>query len=423
MAYQSLQYDKLTTPHFLFFLQSVFCGVRKDEEFVRREMSENCRVSIKPHEIARNDLRSQSLDLLRFPLAVVILIIHTFDIQELAIHGQEYSVNIYSGFVAINHFISGFLRQQSVPIYFFISGFVFFLGRDWTTKIYIRKLKNRVHTLLIPYVIWNTVALLLPLIYLLPCFSALFPNVHKLEWDFSLSRIFSSYWNLPQEINNFGNIWGTTAPIDGPLWFIRDLMIVVLCTPILYWLLKRVRHYLIWLLGILWFMVVYFDLGRVDQLLSAFFFFSWGAYMSVNGKDMLAEFGRFSRWTNILYPLLALFYITAAYCWPEVAVTIRLNILVGLIFAYNLAVWLLKCGICKVNRFLASSSFFIYITHGIIIALVLKGVFYLIRPDSGFSVFLVYALAVGVTLTFLLMSFYLLRRYTPGLLKVMTGRK
>ncbi len=76
----------------------------------------------------KNDLRSQSLDLLRFPLAVVVLTIHTFSTDGFTIQGNSVSLDDFPILLETNYFINAFLRGQSVPIYFFISGFVFFLG-------------------------------------------------------------------------------------------------------------------------------------------------------------------------------------------------------------------------------------------------------------------------------------------------------
>lgn len=84
-------------------------------------------------------LRSQSLDLLRFPLAVVILLIHVFSTEGIVFQGNTLSFDSYPFFLFINRFIDGFLRGQSVPIYYFISGFVFFLGGKLTKDIYINK--------------------------------------------------------------------------------------------------------------------------------------------------------------------------------------------------------------------------------------------------------------------------------------------
>ena len=90
----------------------------------------------------RTDSRSQALDLLRFPLAVVILTVHVFGTGVLAVHGVEYSLENIPVMSGVMGFINAFLRDQSVPIYFFISGYVFFLGREFTGEVYLAKLKN-----------------------------------------------------------------------------------------------------------------------------------------------------------------------------------------------------------------------------------------------------------------------------------------
>lgn len=172
--------------------------------------------------MSRNDLRSQSLDLLRFPLAVVVLAIHTFSTEGFKIHGTMVSFENMPVVLEVNHFIDGFLRGQSVPIYFFISGFVFFLGIELTKEKYIQKLKNRMKTLLIPYIIWNVIAVLWMLLRFLPCFSSLFPNIHKVQLDFSLSAVLETFWNakegifiMPASVDEV--VTNSTYPQDVPL--------------------------------------------------------------------------------------------------------------------------------------------------------------------------------------------------------------
>lgn len=374
----------------------------------------------------RNDLRTQSLDLLRFPLVVIVLTIHVFTTQGFTFRGTEYSFETMPILLTVNHFIDGFLRGQSVPIYFFISGYVFFLGIELTKESYTKKLKNRMKTLLIPYIIWNAIAILLQLFYFLPWFSSIFPNLDRMNLDLSPSAIFYSFWDIRK-----GILGGPTSivgdgiyPQDIPLWFVRDLMIVVVCTPILYWLLKRTRYYMVALLGVWWFVLSYWHVGHFNMLSTAFFFFSWGAYMSVYKKDMFVEFGRFFKTSIILYPLLALLYVASIDYYPEISSTLkRLNVLVGLLFAYNVSAWLLSHNICKASRFLASSSFFIYVSHYLICGQILKILFYFIRPSTDIGMLIIYFLTVLVTITLLLLTFYLLRRYTPAFLKVLAGRK
>ncbi len=378
----------------------------------------------------RSDLRSQSLDLLRFPLAVVVLTIHTFSSEGFSVHGVSVSFENMPFFMELNHFIDGFLRGQSVPIYFFISGYVFFLGVELTREKYTKKLRNRVKTLLIPYAIWNVVAISMLLFRRLPFLSSIFPIAHKSQLDFSLSAILETFWDSSK------GIWVDTQssvepagvaiyPADCPLWFVRDLMIVVLCAPLLYWILRHIRHWFVLFLGVLWFIFANYEtLGRTNQLLIAFFFFSWGAYMSVNKKDMMREFNRFFKPSMVGYPLLGLLYVVSVHYCPDFTGTIKsLNVLVGLFFAYNMASRLLVHKVCKVSPFLASASFFIYVTHSLVCVDLLKALFLLFHPTDDLGMFLICALTVIITIGMLLLTFYLMRCYAPGLLKVIAGRK
>ncbi len=370
--------------------------------------------------------RQQALDLLRFPLALVVLTIHTWSLNGFYLQGELVNLQNYPFFREVNYWIDGFLRGQSVPIYFFISGFVFFFGIEWNRTTYLRKLKNRVKTLLIPYLVWNAAAIVLLIIRDLPIFDDFQP--YDADFQFSFQALLSCFWNYT------GNFYPATAdlqpstnlifPFNIPLWFLRDLMIVVLCTPLLYRLLKWAGIRAVVGIGLLWFTTGYWDLGHANQLMDAFFFFSWGAYMSIHRKDMLVVFGRYFKLSLWVYPLLALSYIFAMHYWPEVAFTIkRLNILAGLLFAYNMAAWLLDRNICKPNTFLAASSFFIYVAHSLICARLCRILFVLIQPESDISIVGVYTMAVILTIALLLSAFYLLKRYTPRLLKVLTGRQ
>lgn len=375
-----------------------------------------------------NDLRTQCLDLLRFPLAVVVLLIHTFTPQGFIVHGTNVSFESLPLTWRTYSFVEAFLKSQSVPIYYFISGYVFFLGiRTFNREVYFRKLKNRMHSLLIPYVIWNMLMLLMALVLFLPCFSTILPNIHLNKLDFNPGAILNTFWDQFHGVIRNPNAQERLAiyPQNIPLWFVRELMIVVLCTPVIHFLLHRLKCYFVIALGIVWFIIQGFhEFSHLTMILTAFFFFSWGAYMSVNNKDMIQEFGRFSRVSMVLYPALGILYMMASGQCPEAIRPIKAcNIVVGLFFAYNLAAYLLRHRICQVNPFLASSSFFLYISHWLIYDKSLKVVFFLFRPQSDLGMLMFYALSVAFTVGLLLATYFLLRRFAPGLLKVIAGRK
>lgn len=376
-------------------------------------------------------LRRQTLDLLRFPLAIVVMLIHIWPSPLTDASISESATNSilqYPVLRMICTVINAFMRAQSVPIYFFIAGYVFFYNVDFNKETYIKKLKNRAKTLFIPYIIWNTIALLLIMVKFLAenTMGHQLLNPTNIELDISLKNILNCYWFYN------GNIFGLNAadpagPINGPLWFIRVLIILVLFTPILYQLIKRLKHFFVIGVGLIWFLIGSFDLEIpifYRQLLSGVFFFSYGAYMSIHKRDMLVEFGRYFQSSMIIYLSLGILYIISVYCYPEACPIIkRLNILVGLLFAYNLASWLLRKEYCKVSPFLASSAFFIYVSHTLIVYRITNLLLHYINADTDIKRIILYLIISVLTIGILLGIFYLLRRYTPNLLKVLIGRK
>ena len=368
---------------------------------------------------ARSDLRSQSLDLLRFPLAVVVLVVHVFTISEVAFGGQRLHVGDFPLFEQVRCFLDAFLRGQSVPIYYFISGYVFFLGAEMTRKVYVRKLNNRVKSLLLPYVIWTMLAVLLLIVF--TCVPLGMYRAEAATLTFSWKGLLSAFWAYHGELE--GRNVDSTFPLNVPLWFVRNLMVVVLCTPLLYWLLKRAKFYTVMLLGLIWLVVPFCGVNTFSFEVS-FFFFACGAYMSICKKDMLSIFGRHFRLFTILYVALSVLYMMVEEPYPQLAMAVKqCNVLAGLFFAYGFSIWLLQHGVCRPNAFLSSASFFVYVSHSLIVYKIFKLLALLICPRSDLSLLLTYVLTIVVTLSVLLVLFYLLLHYAPKVLNVMTGKK
>ena len=373
--------------------------------------------------MGQNNLRTQSLDLLRFPLAVIVVTVHVFNSGGMAFGGEQFDPASSPMFMSVSRFIDAFLRGISVPIYFFISGYVFFVNvDDFTPAVWLKKLKNRTKTLLIPYLIWITLELVLILVRSLPAFSdfVAYPDT-RVNLDFK--TILSCYWVYhggllvgPGEPDYAGSPY----PLVIPLWFLRDLMTVVLTTPLLYWMLKRAKWWPLLIMGVCLILPLNW---RFNLLANAFFFFSWGAYMSINRKDIFTSFSPYFKWTLILYPLLGIAHMCLHDNVELVKIIKLANVFVALLLAYNLAAWLLKKSYVSVSPFLASASFFIYVSHALICNRMVKIFFMILRPDTDLEIIFTYIGAEVFIVISLLGAFWLLRRYFPGLLKVVAGRK
>lgn len=126
-----------------------------------------------------------------------------------------------------------------VPLFFFISGYLFFLNaQSINCDFFLRKIRKRFSTLMIPFFIANIIAFLIVLLA-----NTIKPNIIPIG-NVSLSTI------------SIGNIlsWVLFHPILGPTWFLRDLFFVVLISPIIYMFLKdkKVRILIFTILLFLW---------------------------------------------------------------------------------------------------------------------------------------------------------------------------
>ncbi len=384
----------------------------------------------------RTDIRSRALDLLRFPLAVVIVIVHVIVGTGIIVQGNEFEWDPDSavgvGILAVKAFLSG----QSVPIYFFISGYVFFLGFNLSMKSYARKMKNRFKSLFIPYMIWNTLAIIFILLPLLPFFHKFLSNTN-ISLDFSFNTILNMYWetgtSFIRQPAADAEITYCSNPLDAPLWFVRDLMIVAVTTPLINILLKRFGAWVPALLGIIWFSLTNVDLLHGYQLVTAYFFFSCGAYMSFNHKDMIKEFKRVRNLSFIAYPLLAVLIFIGIYSVGDPTKIMEtgihgnlmfvknIAILAGLPFAYNLAVVLIERFNVKMAPSLTSASFFIYAGHWLIMHYITKAICLILPPDTGIKALSVLIISTAVIVALLLGTYLFMRRFCPNFLKPFTG--
>lgn len=68
----------------------------------------------------------------------------------------------------------------------------------------------------------------------------------SLDKDYTVYEFIKGFWFLPR-----GGITGVlTQPWDGPLWFLRDLMVIFLLTPVIIFILRK--------MGFLFICTVYF---------------------------------------------------------------------------------------------------------------------------------------------------------------------
>ena len=94
-------------------------------------------------------------------LSVLVIFVHSTHFSLASLQALPHSSFFSTSFlIKIEFFFSEFLGQVAVPGFFFLSGFLFFRGLD-DVKSWGRKLKSRVFSYVLPYLLWNSAMTLL----------------------------------------------------------------------------------------------------------------------------------------------------------------------------------------------------------------------------------------------------------------------
>lgn len=351
---------------------------------------------------------SKTITFLRFPLIVAVVFIHTI-LLEVIINGNllvsEGEFPIHD---LICHVISGGLAQIAVPLFYFISGFLFFYHSDFSLRIYGQKLKKRVRTLLVPYLFWNIVVFLLTLATQL-LLSSMTSGRHKLIVDYNWMDWLNLFWNYAKGM-----------PVCYQFWFIRDLMIVCLFTPIIYWIIKYGKVYGILLLGGLWMFNLWPSVTGLS--VTAFFFFSWGAWFGIHRRDFTESFHSLRWGAACLYIVLL---TISTWLWhsqiTDYPFVHKVGIIVGIVAVVSWTAYGFERKQLHASTFLAGSAFFVYAYHGMLITLIIKYWVKLLSPHSEWTMIIGYFLIPTVIVVLGIALYALLRKYFPAFTAVITG--
>ncbi len=229
---------------------------------------------------------STFINTIRFPLACMVVLLHSYvavdgytihdtweRAQATGLTGSDwYSLTA----IAFSHV----LTQVAVPMFFFISGYLFYMGlKEWEWQKYGEKIKRRASTLFVPYLSWNTVMALLAIGQMIGGTLLLGKPIERIgSWFQKVGGICGIYRSdqshLTTSVNIFGQTVHNTFPILMPMWFIRDLIVVVLLAPVLWYLFKKVPFVTLFLFCLGWALSVGTSVPGLG--FTSLFLFGWG---------------------------------------------------------------------------------------------------------------------------------------------------
>ena len=345
--------------------------------------------------------QSSVITAMRFPLIVLVLVAHSAGATVDSFH---WPLDGGGGYAFFSEMVSRHLCSIAVCWFYTFSGYYFFrnlqegeFGWRWLQK----KWKNRIHTLLVPYVIWNLIVVISSLL---------------------LAKLYDMLGIVPT-VDPMGVVergpldWLVTGPADFPLYFMRDLMLMSLFAPVFYVLEKRFP-----VLSLTFLAFFYFSCwSPAIPHYRAVFYFGLGAWFGIHKRNILS----ICRKVRIPAALLALILLptaTALTGHPIHELIRRLFFPFGMITMMNLCDrWIDNERVATRLTALASSVFFIFAAHEVFILGWVKGAFLRVLGNSLTGMWVSYLFTPVVVLTICLIFYSVLKKITPKTLAFICG--
>lgn len=354
------------------------------------------------------ELDRRRIGWLRLVLVLALVFLH---------YGGVYASNLspYRGYqgqalpvasIAISFIL--YVGFTAVPAMSAISGFLFFskATRD-TPPDFATKMRRRVHSLVVPYVIWGTGFALAGLLAHL-----------------AVPSLFANFYGDRIDLAGFVNaaLGITRNPLAFQLWFVHDLIVTVALSPLVWLLIGRIPWLTIAVLVPLWI----FDVDTVIfHRLDVMIFFCFGAACAMHGvrpdvprRWILPLFGLFL--AAVLVRTLAPWLLGRTEGLDFDVATAAMRVL-GALAVWNVSVLLLE------NRFAdwvernGYMAFFVHCAHYPPILLLKLGLGSLIDPTSEVMQLGLYVLTVSLTIWGCLVAGRMLGSISPRLFRILSG--
>lgn len=322
----------------------------------------------------------------RLLLCLLVILRHCSPLSSIHYDGGEFTTGLI--------LITLKLRSITVPTFFFISGFL--MGHNHQNdnlSDYRRLLSKRFKSLVVPFLLWNVIAVViwLSLMYIDP---RLYPN--PVRCDCVIGFLKNLFWR----------------PALYPLWFIRNLICFTLLAPVLIYLVKRLKVF-----ALIPFFIANDYFGATEQFSYGMFYYGAGMFFAIGMKDYWSVLTtKRSCFLLILFVAYSVANALFDFSGDEHKVVRAFAYISGIIGFISLV---------SVKKHMAwyssqSLTFFIYCFHFILLSYVSIALGRIIHPHGfGWYGFLWIAFAADAFVS--VSAWLIMRRISPRLLSVLTG--
>ncbi|PVE55176.1 succinoglycan biosynthesis protein exoh [Agrobacterium tumefaciens] len=343
---------------------------------------------------------SSRINLMRIILISGIVFVHVP-------HDPETSpfLGLYGFFDWVRVFLGDALFRIGVPCLSAISGYLLF-RRGWNAFSYPATIKSKSKTVLLPFLLWN---------------GGLFIAVMLLQRAGIGVGYFPDLWNAsPREMLSHG-VAVEELPVNVPLYFLRDLFVCILLSPLLALL---VRRFALPTLAILLLLTAIPDLGLlIVQKKSILFSFTLGIALALHKID-LKMLDPYAKPLTVVTLIVAAALATALY-WTGPEFTFGLNLMRNLLAVFGVMGFWVASSLLVQNRLgqrlsqTGSLSFWIFCAHYPLLVIL-----WMVWNKGDLDFYPAFYIgAVTLTFVLLIISNAQVRARLPSLYAVLTGSR
>jgi len=355
-----------------------------------------------------------------FVSMALLVFVHGYNVEQRYLQPWTIPLEPLSLTSYIEYFLANGILRFRIPMLFAISGYLYALHDYRPNRERVRK---RLRTLLVPYLIWSGLAIVLYYAFeMLPLTRAWIEAAHTAQIDETRTLVHQYHW-----YELLGR-W-LLAPLPYQLWFIRVLLVYNLAYPLISrWVLGPVSRWVLFgLAALMW-------LGTMDFLLfegEGLLFFSLGVWLQKSGFD-IDKPGRWLQpriWALVFVGAAAIKTLLAfvgepmlgGAVFPTLLLLHKLTVASGLVAAWFGCNALVKW--CMQRRWfvwLTAFSFIIYAVHAPWVAILIDPTYRLLGYMPGYQM-LSFILLPLALIAFSIAIGALLRKLVPGVYGVLTG--